>query len=381
MTKVFGQKHLKTTLAALVVISTMSVMRAEAAQELATLSGLQINPTENSYQIVLKSDKNFTVQKHANAQNDLVLDVTGAKASDAINTVYNNTNKIDHVIFQPVSDNHVRIFIQGENVSASSITVDAKQLPLGLLDQSSVYKSGNTEDEKIVLNRPVDTYRSVTNLESQAGSENVSDNPLQSGLLSGLSLKNILNSSKAGWLLSLAMMMLSVIFGFKVFQPKDKKVSVDLSSGIKERELDLYRSLNKNQGMIGGSLGGNRPKATAATGLQTNSIKNYGLREYQNSQVNPSQPVGLSRINTAYKSPALKPQPSVQKKNTRTARTDRTLSTSTISKKEVSAAKSNIDSMQFLESMARIYEKSGRVDLAHGLQNNMMKAKIAKHGV
>jgi len=37
--------------------------------------------------------------------------------------------------------------------------------------------------------------------------------------------------------------------------------------------------------------------------------------------------------------------------------------------------------MRFLESMAKIYEKSGRVDLAHGLQNNIMKAKISKFGI
>ena len=40
-----------------------------------------------------------------------------------------------------------------------------------------------------------------------------------------------------------------------------------------------------------------------------------------------------------------------------------------------SATASNIDSMKFLESMTKIYEKNGRSDLAQGLKAGMLKAK------
>jgi hypothetical protein len=36
----------------------------------------------------------------------------------------------------------------------------------------------------------------------------------------------------------------------------------------------------------------------------------------------------------------------------------------------------NIDSIKFLESMTKIYEKNGRSDLAQGLKANMKKAKM-----
>ena len=38
----------------------------------------------------------------------------------------------------------------------------------------------------------------------------------------------------------------------------------------------------------------------------------------------------------------------------------------------------HIDNVKFLESMAKIYERSGRVDLANGLANNIKKAKTTK---
>ena len=36
----------------------------------------------------------------------------------------------------------------------------------------------------------------------------------------------------------------------------------------------------------------------------------------------------------------------------------------------------NLDSIKFLESMTKIYEKNGRSDLAQGLKTNMKKAKV-----
>ena len=40
---------------------------------------------------------------------------------------------------------------------------------------------------------------------------------------------------------------------------------------------------------------------------------------------------------------------------------------------------SDMDSMKFLESITKIYEKSGRSDLAKGLKDNLRKAQLANH--
>ena len=41
----------------------------------------------------------------------------------------------------------------------------------------------------------------------------------------------------------------------------------------------------------------------------------------------------------------------------------------------------NMDSMKFLESITKIYEKSGRADLAKGLKDNLQKARSNRHAM
>ena len=55
-------------------------------------------------------------------------------------------------------------------------------------------------------------------------------------------------------------------------------------------------------------------------------------------------------------------------------------STATVQEIKESTKKNevHIDNVKFLESMAKIYERSGRVDLANGLANNIKKAKTTK---
>ena len=40
---------------------------------------------------------------------------------------------------------------------------------------------------------------------------------------------------------------------------------------------------------------------------------------------------------------------------------------------------SDLDSMKFLESITKIYEKNGRTDLAKGLKDNLRKAQMSGH--
>ena len=44
----------------------------------------------------------------------------------------------------------------------------------------------------------------------------------------------------------------------------------------------------------------------------------------------------------------------------------------------VSTPQADMDSMKFLESITKIYEKSGRADLAKGLQDNLKKAQMSQ---
>ena len=53
-----------------------------------------------------------------------------------------------------------------------------------------------------------------------------------------------------------------------------------------------------------------------------------------------------------------------------------TLNSSKVSKSVESAG--DLDSMKFLESITKIYENSGRSDLAKGLKENLRKAQISQ---
>ena len=47
--------------------------------------------------------------------------------------------------------------------------------------------------------------------------------------------------------------------------------------------------------------------------------------------------------------------------------------------KQTPAESSDLDSMKFLESITKIYEKNGRSDLAKGLKDNLRKAQLTNH--
>ncbi len=357
MNKLARKNCIKNSLAAVCIVAAMSFSSANAAQNIATLSGVQISPsTSGSYQITLESDKNISVKKQIKSNNYMVLDLKGVKASEALNTIYKDVKNIDHVIFQPVSKNHIKVLLKGKNIAQSNISVNNSFLPLSAISK-----------ETLTLNKPINTYKPVISEE-----EELTLDPTTS-TASGFAIKDIANKQNAGWLVSFAMMMVLLAIGVKSMAGKDKKVKIALNDNLnlKEREIALHKGLTKNQGIIGKGLGA-KPSTSIARNTGVSSIKNYGIKEYQTSQSNPK--TGMSRaINRPTKAPAgiaLKSKP---------IKTRRSASKK-ITQNDIAQAKANINSMQFLESMAKIYEKSGRADLANGLQNNIMKAKIANAG-
>ena len=114
---------------------------------------------------------------------------------------------------------------------------------------------------------------------------------------------------------------------------------------------------------------------------------NYGLKSYQNSQKNPYEnmstpirPVRKVETTSTLTSTISKPQvsslnipkPTTNKLISKPERTIKPKINDTPLYKETS----NVDSKKFLEAMTKIYEKSGRNDLAQGLKNNISKAKF-----
>jgi len=403
------KKFLATAVLSAGIYASFSIIPAYAA--VATLSGIEISSANNgSYQIMVKTDKEVSVEKYITADNKIILDLKNTKPANFVNTVYNNASKIEHVIVQPISDEEVRVFLQGANISGSNVSLSTKVVPQNVLDQVNlplnsdqssadnsatanntndinkaqpVSDTANTEtlqdQQTITLDRPVDNYKPIATLdeENQLNDE-TSLESAQNAMKSDLSLKKIFSTTALDWLLRFLMLAFIMIAAYKLFMPK-KKIKINLSSE-RDRELEILKSLNKKQGLIGVGLKDRQAGTLRKPGYS--SISHYGIKEYQSSQIPPANtPASTPKLRndfnipkTSIKNDALLKSPRPSNIST-VSKTARTPAPSKIRNSDVAAAKVNIDSKKFLETMAKIYERSGRVDLAQGIQSNITKTR------
>jgi hypothetical protein len=353
------KKTLRTTLGVGLALS-ISLAAANASQELAKLSGIEINPSQNGgYNILLNTDKNIKFNKNIQSENNIEIEVQGAEISKPINTVYNNATSIDHVLFKPSTDGNVKIMLQGQNIASSNISVASDTLPQDITSNSK---------DTVYLNRPMNSYSPVVSEENTEATENV-----YSSFASSLSLRKLINKTSLGWLLSLAMLV--IFFASSVKRNKEKNnINIKLSEDSKEREMSLSSQLGRRKGTLGVGLGSIRPEEEISAPIHKQA---YGLRAYENSQINPQnrnlKASGISRPSrSAFTSSNNLNKPAAAQKRRTTAPKTSTLAAT---KKDIQTAQGQIDSIKFLESMAKIYEKSGRVDLANGLQSNILRAR------
>ena len=118
--KYFSQKRLKLIIAGTGIMLAYSVLPVFAIDS-ATLSEIQINPREDSYEVTVKTDRDVSIDKQITSDNELILNLKGTKPAKFVNTIYNNTSGIDHVIIQSESGDQVKVLIEGENVAGSSV--------------------------------------------------------------------------------------------------------------------------------------------------------------------------------------------------------------------------------------------------------------------
>lgn len=343
------------------------------------LQAIQIDGVKDSYNVILKSDDVAEVKKTVQAPNKMILNLKGIRASKTINTIYNNTSSVDSVVVEPTSDDSVKISIQADNVGSAEIHFDSLKTPLGVLGNTE--KKNNAADE-LVLNAPMESYKPVY--------DNSSDNEDAGFSFAAVSqsaakhLKNVLKNDKISWTLVLGLFSIVLLSGLKTIKGKDNEIKVGLSQSLKERELELYRG------------GVNLPIANehvASAKAHHNVNSNYGLKAYQNGTRSPyltqeiqrtrpvSAPVAQpQQINSQYMQQTAKvnvARPSAQNlQGQNTTMNSNSANTLKITP-GIKPKTTNIDSIKFLESMTKIYEKNGRSDLAQGLKSNMKKAKAS----
>lgn len=379
----------KVVLSALLFcFSSLATMAVEAENNF--LTGVEIKSSDNGYAIILKADNPAQIRKIVDSQDDIALEIAGMVPSASVGTIYNDVPEVDNVIIQPTDNNGTKILLHGKNIAACNVGFE----PANAVSQN-LMANGEGKQE-ISLSAPVGAYAPVykqdnTLQDEQSGSlvatmGSLAISTAQDSLpIVKRIIKYVLRLDRK-YLAFGGLFLLIMLVGLKAMKPnKESEMKIGLSQSLKDRELDMRDelSLNDNYKTLR-----NRPQASDAS---VPSI-NYGIKAYQNSQKNPytSQLTGLpmrktNPVATSYKkvpvcsqavnnqqmSAAQRP---VQRKRTpmpAAASVPRQNSTATNTVKSV-------DSMKFLESMAQIYEKNGRKDLATELKANIKKVQVAQ---
>jgi hypothetical protein len=399
------QSYFAGALVAASFFAAMSLSPAFAAYNGAILSEIEINPYHGeSYQVTVKTDKNIPMEKQVNSDNEIVLELKNTKPAQFVNTVYNNSSRVDHVIIQPES-NEVKVILHGLNMAASKISLNTsgsdvlgEDIALNLNKSNSqpvteepkpatqdstdnTVQSQTPQDnqETIVVNHPLENFKPAAIYDDSANSdeEDVTEIP-------GLAvLKKIFNTKNLDWILRLSFLALIIIGAVKLFSPKNKNVKIDLTQDVRKREVDLLKSITEKRDLIGGSgLKDNTRPIGLSKKSGYSSVSSYGLKEYQNSQLPPSSlntgsPVRRSQTESRYNriTPTESLLKSLKEENQSQKTASRTINTSRITDQDINTAKVNVNNKKFLETMAVLYERSGRPDLAYGIKQNIMKSR------
>lgn len=335
------------------------------------LQAIQVNGVKDSYNIILKSDDVAELKKTIQAPNKMVLNLKGIRASKTINTIYNNTSSVDSVVVEPTGEDSVKILIQADNVSNAGVHFDTLKTPLGVLDKSE--KQNNTTDE-LVLNEPMSSYEPVYN---DNGDEEDTGFSLAGASGSAVKhIKKILKNEKISWMITFGLFSILVLSGIKTIKGKDNEIKVGLTQSLKQREIDLYRGGGKCIGTDTGIVSELQGAPLNPTGIAAQNLTgaNYGLKAYQQGTRSPYLTPEIQRPRPAVAQPA--PSVNLQQVNNTNLKTTMQNTIQKTAPVSTRPKTANIDSMKFLESMTKIYEKNGRSDLAQGLKTNMKKAKV-----
>ena len=378
-----------------------------------TLSEVEINAVDSGYGIVLKTDEAAQMKKIVSSDNKMTIELKDVKVSEDINTVYNNVANIDNVTISPVSKNDIKIVFKGKDISNSKVSFE----PLKTDILAPVVQETK---QSIELSAPVSSYTPVYNPQDFVTEEiDQTANPQLNEVLTKMHISremlltvkrytkavvNKLNNAVHGDINFMTIAGIIIVIGAFLFKPSRKQTALpkrEKTIGLEpreniEREIGLNRSLADNMNINRVSV----PSAAKA---------GYGMRAYQQSQKNPYTSInastnGVSGIarrkplsaSSPIKKQTLKAQPITkesaplkmnktkieasqlpnlkQMKNTTPAIQPVSNIMSKMKAKE--AAPSDLDSMKFLESITKIYENSGRSDLAKGLKDNLRKAQL-----
>lgn len=396
----------KLSIAGLAVLMGMSAAFAN------TLSEVEINALDNGYGIVLKTDETTEMKKIVSSDNKMTLQLKDVEVSPDLNTVYNNVADIENVTVVPSGKSDIKIVFKGEGISNSKVAFANPKTQAVALKKSTT--------QSIELSGPVSSYTPVYNPDAfvQEVEADQTSNPQINEVLTTLHVskemlvtakkyaKKAVNKTKSGDINLVTVMGVIFIFAALLLRPKKRKAREEKQQSLSqmlarpqntqpsaqmEREIALNRRLADNMPL-------SRPDGLGAV----NPVNaGYGMKAYQNSQRNPyvsdvpavsggvsgiprrrplnSQPVKRTAAPVKKQTIVQQPvaQPVQSPMNAKRPSMLNPAASKPVRKNAAAAEPSDMDSMKFLESITKIYEKNGRTDLAKGLKENLRKAQMS----
>lgn len=390
----------------LLVIICFSNVCVQAATD-NVLQSIQIDTFKDTYNIILKSDEKPEAKRVINDENKIMLTLKGVRVSQELNTVYNATN-IDSVTVEPAGNDTVNVLIQAQNASHANLIFDTLDTPLGVLRAQDNKKADEPKQvkkhkKKIVLSHPVRDYRPVfeEDDEDAMSLDSLMSSEYASSVISMFKDDGITNAIT---ILLIGLIILCTVRLFRRNSGKEENMKVGLtqSLNLRDREMGLMQDMMSNQQQYQAQQ--QMQQAPQPQPAVIRPEMNYGIRSYQNANKAPYQQATRSPYmstdikfnnqslqqkmqeirnnvqqqtasiqNLQEKAPAqVAAAPLRANRTTQAGMQQRPISSSsrmTTPQQRVT----NMDSMKFLDSMAKIYEKNGRSDLAQGL-----KAKISR---
>lgn len=371
MGTVLGKFKNKLIITAAMMLISPTVFAADV-----NLSEIEITSNNNNgYNIILKTNKKTEFKKTMKNDKQLMIELKNTEATEDLSTIYNDVSNINNITVTPYGKDNLKIQIQGQDIENSNVSLEYKNTELPV-------ESQNFEQDKINLSLPIDNYKPVYNeseIDEQEENTNLSDtlsmlNPVTiaqkiKGTDSEAQQQNENNQFK--WLTYIGLAIIIITAAKNLLKPGQEQ-AIGLTQSLKEREKEIAKKLNAG---VKETLS---LRSKIAQNASAPSI-NYGLRSYQNSQKNPyentSAPIRPIRKTptTTYNQTTVKTKPQINNIKQNTQLYQR----AALNTKPLAAKQSvNVDSMKFLESMTKIYEKNGRSDLAMGLRNNINKVNI-----
>lgn len=346
----------------------------------------------NKYELNIDSTSQVQYKSHIDSDGNVYFDLKNSTLAPNMGTIYDDVSDIDNVTVKQLNGNKVRIYVNGK---------DAKETELIFVN--SLFET-KKETKNIVINRPINEYKSTTyqedDLEYADNTKEWDDNSFDMKYLTSNILKELKDGAMGKILIVLSLLaifsILAKILMNKIAQDKEplfehNKVQIgslgtefnlakENNSKRKESLLqaqnELTKAHEKYQQYIQNKYQGlQKPKPIDMDLVK----KSFALNQYQKSTQNPYKNQEVIRINKGFNTDTqlkgnfqIPPRPKKEINKEFTSpyikRTNNFVNQNPIKEQ-------TNKNMKFLESVTKIYENSGRGDLANELKNSITKAK------